>query len=33
MIDEIEPPPQVSYNTTEGVDGGTGVARGKVSGT
>jgi protein TonB len=21
MIDEIEPPPQVSYNTTEGVDG------------
>ena len=24
MIDEIEPPPQVSYNTTEGVDGGTG---------
>ena len=24
MVDEIEPPPQVSYNTTEGVDGGTG---------
>jgi protein TonB len=24
MIDEIEPPPQVSYNTTEGVDGVTG---------
>jgi len=24
MIDEIEPPPQVPYNTTEGVDGGTG---------
>jgi periplasmic protein TonB len=24
MIDEIEPPPQLSYNATEGVDGGTG---------
>jgi len=24
MIDEIEPPPQVPYNTTQGVDGGTG---------
>jgi protein TonB len=24
MIDEIEPPPQVSYNATQGVDGGTG---------
>src|SRR5579864_5073609 len=24
MIDEIEPPPQVSYTTTAGVDGGTG---------
>jgi protein TonB len=24
MIDEIEPPPQVPYNTTEGVNGGTG---------
>src|SRR5438309_6189455 len=23
MIDEIEPPPQLSYNTTDGVDGGT----------
>ncbi|MGE5053992.1 MAG: TonB family protein [Acidobacteriota bacterium] len=25
MIDEIEPPPQVSYNTTDGVDGGTDI--------